>query len=417
MADNLEIYKQLEALVLVDEGGEFQQIEQTLRVFCPFEAMGTVDAEIRHSNFLANMLDPYGSHGFGEDLLRSLIDAILRKRPDALTGLSRLTLHLGDFDQAIIRREWNRIDLLIEMPAFRLVLAFELKINARESKGQLARYKAAVEEQWPASGERPWRQLFFFLTTKSTTPSEESWQPISYEVVVDAIAAVLKRNEATRSLAIMMLAAYSDMLRRHHMEDEELVQIAQSLWRRHPEALRFLMDQQPDESNGFASLLKTRIGEIAHAASAKAIALTADQGPESVPRLYIEGWNVRLNGSQSKQLLWIALRYQRNQVYGRLVLGPGAHEIRKAIFEKVSPHMERTATLSDRWTRLASAVLLGKADLEGDFDQDQAIQKLKEQLKDFVEAKVSRFDAPIRAALAECAAMETSNEAESAATT
>lgn len=412
MVDNHEIYRQLEALVLGDEDEAFQKIERTLRVFCPFEAMGMVDAEIRHSNFLAAMLDPFGPHGLGEQLLRSFIDSILVKL-GPLSGFSRLSLHLRNLDEAIIRREWNHIDLLVELPSARLVLVFELKINARESRGQLDAYNTIVNKQWPAIGERPWHRLFFFLTPDILKPSNDVWQAIGYHIVTDAIRVVLKRNAPNTSPALMMLSAYSDMLRRHHMKDDELAEIAQSLWKRHPEALRFLMDQQPDETGDLSSLIKARLSEIAKAASTESISLIANDASEPTARLYVSGWNsfqdkVKSNGAASaRHLVWIAIRCQRGQVYGRLVLGPGPREIREAIFNEVRHQMEREANLSDSWTRLASVVLLASPDLSGEVDQEKVIQKLIEQLKGFIGEKVSKFDKPIRSALSQLSTSDT----------
>ncbi len=43
------------------------------RTFNIFEAMGATRQELRHSDFLAFLLDPHQTHGLGDALLRALL--------------------------------------------------------------------------------------------------------------------------------------------------------------------------------------------------------------------------------------------------------------------------------------------------------------------------------------------------------
>ncbi|MEM6307226.1 MAG: hypothetical protein AAF701_04510, partial [Pseudomonadota bacterium] len=43
---------------------DFRDLESQARIFCPFEAIGMVNQEIRHAYFLAYILDPDRPHGF-----------------------------------------------------------------------------------------------------------------------------------------------------------------------------------------------------------------------------------------------------------------------------------------------------------------------------------------------------------------
>ena len=69
----------IEKLVLGDGAADFKKLENMVDVFCPFEAIGMVRQEIRHSNFLAYILDPNRPHEFGSSFLEDFFALILEK--------------------------------------------------------------------------------------------------------------------------------------------------------------------------------------------------------------------------------------------------------------------------------------------------------------------------------------------------
>ncbi|PVB61272.1 hypothetical protein DCO57_13640 [Labrenzia sp. 011] len=63
--------KLLEDFLVGHSNNDFENFEQRISHFCPFEAIGMVRQEIRHSNFLSFILDPNNSHPFGDRLLKT----------------------------------------------------------------------------------------------------------------------------------------------------------------------------------------------------------------------------------------------------------------------------------------------------------------------------------------------------------
>lgn len=231
---NVQIREQLEQLFV--ESQDFKEIERRRMGFCPFEALGMVHAEIRHSNFLASMMDPRGPHGLGSALLREVLDGVVAAIGD-VEGLSRLHLHLLELNEADIRREWDRIDLLIAFPTAHLVFVFELKIAAEEGYDQLGRYRETVERRWPRSTRAPWQHLYLFLTRDGRQPTDGVWHAVTYDIIIDAIERTLERTAGGDPMARLMLKAYAKMLRKHHMDDQELAKLAHELWAKHKQAL------------------------------------------------------------------------------------------------------------------------------------------------------------------------------------
>ena len=79
---------------LVDGSGSehLATVSRNMKVFCPFEAVGMARQEIRHSNFLAYILDPNRPHEFGTLLLEAFI-AIFTDEVISETRLHRARIY------------------------------------------------------------------------------------------------------------------------------------------------------------------------------------------------------------------------------------------------------------------------------------------------------------------------------------
>jgi hypothetical protein len=398
MTNSAQTRKQLEELFV--DSDEFKELERKRFGYCPFEALGMVNAEIRHSNFLAAMMDPFGPHGFGPLLLREVLDGLVSKIGSSAV-VSRLQLHVNDLDDVEIHREWSRIDLLIVVPDAKLVVAFEMKIGAAESQDQTTRYREAVERQWPKSGDRPWQHLFLFLTRDETAASDPIWHPVTYDIIIEAIARTLKRTAGGEPLARTMLDAYASMLRKHHMEDRELEQLARQLWAKHEQALDYLMQQRPDGLASLGPVMLARHSDVAGLASTEHLHLAPEESTPAYVRFLIREWEPlhiadrHTDWLQSGRMLVLELKFERHQVKVGLFLGPGPSEWRETLFRHAQPAIKKRAgSLSDKWKTLASEKLLTAT--AGREDDEAAMAKLIANLKTFLSGTVMKFDAQFR---------------------
>ncbi len=391
--------KALERLFIEDQ--DFANLEKALSPYCPFEAVGMVHAEIRHSTFLANMLDPYRPHGFGAAFLKRFLDEVMRQSSSPV-GLSRLTLHLADFDRADVRREWRRIDVLICLADLKLVAAFELKIGASEGGDQLARYSRALEEEWPTS--EGWKHLKYFLTRDAEAASDPAWQAIDYQVVTQAVDLTLSQDNVGTPLARTSARAYADMLRRHHLTDPELERIAQSLWQRHAEALNFLMARQPDAAGDMLAMMRKRRSELLAAArlSGLDVQIPAESSNDLIFAIrdwdHIPGMQASRGKANGSRLLMASIerRSAQEMLRGQLILGPcevGAEEQRRAIFDAAKAAAGKSShRLADQWKWLATAKLHFLKDGEtGKTDEEQQFQQAVKRFGEFFRTDVKRI--------------------------
>ena len=404
-----DLFDGLEALVI--NNSAFDEIEAAFDRFCPFEALGVVGHEIRHSNFLAYCLDPARPHGFGAECLKGVMRAVARAYrnwPSVLDerAITPLDFHLMDFDTAGVEREWRSIDLLVVLPDAKMVIAFELKIDAKEHGQQLRRYRAVVQEHYP--GREGWHEILVFLTKRGSEPSEfgEGWFALELSDVAKELDRIVA-NGLGRDTARDHLASYLAMLRRHHLPNDRLDDLAAKLWSQHREALQFLMERSPQSGAGIFGRLYEDREVLAKRLSEEAeIPIVLDDSTRTNIRFAVPGWDrfpnmlTAENWTASNRLLLLELAPDgdRNAIRVRFVIGQGNPAVRQKLYgvlDSAGLKSKRTK-ITDTWTRLASETLVSKLD-QSDEDPDIVYQQVVEKLASYGARMVPRADAALKA--------------------
>src|SRR6266852_7115236 len=108
----------------VVENDDLLALESLVGKFNIFDALEIARVEIRHSNFLAFILDPAESHGQGQLFLKAVLMDLLKKAKPERRPLSPIDLDGTDLRGVEVRREWKNIDLLIicQEPRFSVVI-------------------------------------------------------------------------------------------------------------------------------------------------------------------------------------------------------------------------------------------------------------------------------------------------------
>src|SRR3954451_9728360 len=153
---------------LVVENPDLEQLEVLLDRFNLFEAIGAVRQELRHSDFLAYLLDPGQSHGLGCIFATRLLQRALGSSSSADLTLRPVDLALWNLDDLQVHREWRNIELLLVDDTNRVVVVIENKIDSAEHSDQLGRYWDIVAAEYPG-----YRAVGLFLTPDGLEPSDE----------------------------------------------------------------------------------------------------------------------------------------------------------------------------------------------------------------------------------------------------
>lgn len=236
---------------LIDDRA-FQALDGRFGRFNLFEAVGAVRGELRHSNFLAFLLSPHGSHGLSSEPLQRILRGFVDQCPRERRPIGSLKVAVGNLDGALVYRERDYIDLLVEIRELNLVVVIENKVDAKAGDGQLASYRATINEKYPN-----WRKLFIFLTPEGIEPEEDEWVAYSYVElarILDSVVADLASSMPTE--VALVIRHYVEMLRRHIVPDEELKELALQIYQRHKEALDFIFESLPDATSSLLDVIR-----------------------------------------------------------------------------------------------------------------------------------------------------------------
>jgi len=128
----------LESFIVDNE--DLDKLESQLAQFNIFEAIGVIRQELRHSDFLAFILNPSQNHRLEDIFLKRLLKRVLLEADIPIDSnylkLSPVDIDIADLKDAEVRREWKHIDILIHSPSNHLVCAIENKIDSKEHSNQ-----------------------------------------------------------------------------------------------------------------------------------------------------------------------------------------------------------------------------------------------------------------------------------------
>lgn len=398
----------LMALLTEDGSGTFSQLLDMSDRFCPFEAIGMVDQEIRHSNFLTFILDPNRPHPFSGTLLKAFLTVVLAASEEGQFPLSPIELHFLDTSSASVFRERGRIDMLFEIPFARdgkgLVVAVEIKIKAKESRTQLRDYQKYVESHYDTAS---WDRAFVFLTLPGELPSEKNradWVPVAMGALIDRFDHQVEKF-AGQHPAETLYQYYSSMVRRQHLDDEAFADVARKVWAKHGPVLDRLIEFRPDLKADIFEALEQRAKAICEKVNgATGLKMVPDTNSKRHKRFTLVEW-LDINGFRQEGSTWVESKSLicievwdagLSVIRVSYVIGPGPDATRMAVYDAVLARVDtgqltltrRTKTAGANWKHVHTKdILTGDAyaklvDEDGSFDTsiDRIMKKLVESL-------------------------------------
>jgi hypothetical protein len=171
---------------------ELEKLEANLNEFNPLKILKVDQYEIRHSNILSWLLTPNENHNIGSSFLKKFLAEVIIHNENLETKRTVFEIQDMSYQDVIVKREWNDIDIFIAIPSRKFAIIIENKINAKESKGQLKKYYDLVTKEYGTYDVIP-----VFLTLEGVTPSDVRYGTISYSQILhmlDFIASIQKEN-------------------------------------------------------------------------------------------------------------------------------------------------------------------------------------------------------------------------------
>lgn len=231
--------KKLEAII---RDHDFEMIELSLREPNIFRSLSIERMEIRHSNFIAYILDPRESHGLGDVIIRKLFR-------DIFSDSKVVTKNIFDADELDlrnieIRREWRNIDVLIILDQD--IVVIENKVDAVDHADQLKKYKEIAESAFPGKNIH-----YVYLTPTGNDPLDTAYGKIyinySYDQLAEIIASILKLygNRISQKICFY-LSDYLMTVKRELLMNDELNELAVKVYKAHKAAFDFIIENKPD---------------------------------------------------------------------------------------------------------------------------------------------------------------------------
>jgi hypothetical protein len=348
----------------VAECDELRDLEALIGRFNIFDALGVVEREINHSNFLAWLLDPSESHGQGPLFLKAVLMDLLRQSPPDKRLFSPIALDGGELRGVEVRREWNHIDILIvcQEPAF--AIAVENKVRAKQGRGQLKRYRAIMASEFAHH-----RRQYVFLTREGDEPIDDNWTTYTYA----DLHRVLERVRASNIKAIgddvaAFLDHYLSLIGSRFMDDPKIDELCETIYKNHRRAIDLIVERIGTNGSG-------AIGAIAEEVSKTPGWIVTHRGPTYVEFIPTSWQNLLPPLGKRKVVLpeqWLSIWFRvgkkqcycvikvatatdavlRRKVIERLVADPSEFGL-KSLFKSVELIGDDWATLGrinvDRW--------------------------------------------------------------------
>ncbi|MFM2063540.1 MAG: hypothetical protein RLZZ507_3211 [Cyanobacteriota bacterium] len=200
-----ETTKLLESFLVDNE--DLDKLEVKLAEFNIFEAIGVVRQEIKHSHFLAFLLDPYQNHRLDDMFLKQFLKQVLLQTDNPTDSndakINPVDIDIADFKDAEVRREWQNIDILIHSPRNKLVCAIENKIDSGEHSNQLEKYKNTINSYYQNC-----RKILIYLTPAGNRPSESNWRIYNYYKLVELIDYICTHHKSNLGADIYTLMTH-----------------------------------------------------------------------------------------------------------------------------------------------------------------------------------------------------------------
>jgi hypothetical protein len=232
-----ESIRALEQFVV--DSDDLLALEARIGKFNIFDALGIAEVEIRHSNFLAFILDPAESHGLGQLFLKAFVMDLLKAAPAQLRPLSPIHLDGADLPKIEVKREWENMDILVasEQPPFNIVI--ENKVRSREHSDQLTRYRRTVNTLYPG---RP--TLYVYLTQEGEEASDDNWVSYSYAHLHRVLSRVRQtHHSAIGEDVLLFLDHYLNLIGSRFMDDAEIDELCRRIYKNHRQALDLIFER------------------------------------------------------------------------------------------------------------------------------------------------------------------------------
>jgi hypothetical protein len=215
-----------------------------------FHALRVGHYEIRHSNFLAWLLDPNESHGLGDLFLKRFLRETLISPK---VNVSLVDIEEMNTDLTNVKREFLKFDILIELKE--IIVVIENKIHSVEQNNQLKRYYETANKEFIGKPI-----AFVYLTLGGDSPSNEEYIPFSYEQIESILYELTTVfGESLHQSTKVYLNDYLHLIKNSIMKNGEIDDLSKKIYRNHKSLLDTLFSYRQDSVSYVKSFFENQV--------------------------------------------------------------------------------------------------------------------------------------------------------------
>lgn len=222
-----------------------------------FQILNLSKNEIRHSNFLAFLFAPNETHNLSDEFFKMFLKRYIDSNDDNKAAINYFEALFNSYEDLIVYRENNNIDILLVSEKNKIVVCIENKILSSESRGQLNKYQRYVERNYSN-----YKKIFVFLTPDGIEPTNPSWGIITYKDIIDILEQLMQKNSVEKKVHYL-IKDYTDILRRDVGMDDEIKEIVRKIYQQHKEALDLIFENIPDNLSLMSELYIEALEQLA----------------------------------------------------------------------------------------------------------------------------------------------------------
>lgn len=330
---------------------DLKELEQMFGKFNIFDCLKLTRTEIRHSNFLAWLLDPNETHGLKDYFLKEFLKNILKSKKNEIAEIngkeiepkssensdeiikrpysvpSIFDIDYWDMTETEVFRESEYIDILLVDEKNKFVFVIENKIDSCQHSNQLARYRDYVDEQYP--NENYYKKIFVYLKP-AKEDVEKPYIYLNYEVVRNTIIEMLGNKKDKMSNEILVaIKHYNEILERDIMkkEDDNLRKICRQIYKKHKSAID-LINQYGNPKEAIFEILQEILEEqedlmICSSENNAILCLPAKIEGKTLENLKFGNWDPN---NYIVQLHFMNFKYGHNDLCFEILLGPACSD-------------------------------------------------------------------------------------------
>ncbi|MBS4028021.1 MAG: PD-(D/E)XK nuclease family protein [Ignavibacteriales bacterium] len=307
---------------------EFKQLESLINEFNIFTTLGIDKAELKHSNFLAYLLDPKRNHGLEDFFLKKLLIRTISNPQIIKTSIRPDDIEKWNIKRSYVKREDENIDILVVNEQNKFIIIIENKIRSKDDGKQLSTYYNRMKARFdgvPIIG--------IYLTPEGDIPNEETgkYEPIGYEAIFKIIEEILSTQKILEGTDLFILLKHYLALRKYLMNDGDLKKLCAEIWRKHNDVLQVLIGNQP-ENSALGKYIKDLISNSKN--------FSLDDSSKTYIRFYPNEWNniPSLKSGEltkSKQILLFGFEIKKKSIKLLLTIWPGEKQVREKIYQSI----------------------------------------------------------------------------------